>query len=146
MDPLQFLVPLGWIEVVGPVLPFAILVLALANMATRHLAHAQHVDQAESSDSVDRYLPHVFTNVGLVLLSSLFTLYQATGGVLLTTFAVTVLIADVFEFEARNLEARNDMTIERPKSAIVASSLVLLYAVYYVLTALNATFWSSLFA
>lgn len=145
MDPLQFLVPLGWIEVVGPVLPFAILVLALANLATRHLAHSRHVTQAESSDSVDQFLPHVFTNVGLVLLSSLFTLYHPTGGVLLTTFAITVLLADIFEFEARNLEARNDMTIERPKSAMVASSLVLLYAVYYVLTAVNATFWSVLF-
>ena len=146
MDPLQFLVPLGWLEVVGPMLPFAILVLALANLVTRHLAHSSHVEQAESADSLDQYLPHIITNVGLVLVCLLFTLVQPTGGAILSTIAVTMFIADLFEFEARNLEARNDMKIERPKSSLLASSIVVLYAFYYVLTVLGATFWGSLFA
>jgi membrane protein required for beta-lactamase induction len=146
MDPLQFLVPLDWLAVVGPALPFAILVLALANVATRHRAHATHVEQAADADSVDRYFPHVFTTVGLVLMSFLFTLVQPTGGAIISIVAATVLLADVFEFEARNVEARNELEIERPKSSIAASSIVVIYAVYYSLVALDATFWSGLFA
>ncbi|GAB6879001.1 hypothetical protein JCM17823_12750 [Halorubrum gandharaense] len=141
MDPLQFLVPLDWIEVVGPILPFAILVMALANLATRHLAHKQHVEQAEAGDSVDQFTPHVFTNVGLLLLSLLFTLDSPTGGVILSLLVVTMLVADLFEFEARNVEARNDMTVELPKSALVSSGLVVLYAVYYALFFVVADFW-----
>ncbi|MFC6614962.1 hypothetical protein ACFQAS_08380 [Halopenitus salinus] len=146
MDPLQFLVPLGWLSVVGPAIPFAILTLAVANVATRHRAHTKHVEQAADSDSVDQYLPHVFTNFGLVLVSFLFTLINPTGGAIISVIAVTILVADLFEHEARNVEARNEMEIEKPKSTIAASSLVLIYAIYYVLHALNATFWSGLFA
>lgn len=141
MDPLQFLVPLDWLSVVGPVLPFAILTMAIANLATRHLAHRQHVEQAENGDSVERYTLHSFTNVGLILLSFLFTLEQQTGGVILSVIVVTMVLADLFEFEARNVEARNDMTVESPKSAIVASSLVLLYAGYYALFFVVAPLW-----
>ncbi|MFA9517655.1 hypothetical protein ACERIT_10630 [Halopenitus sp. H-Gu1] len=146
MDPLQFLVPLGWLEIVGPALPFAILTLAVVNIATRHRAHAKHVEQAADSDSVEQYFPHVFSTVGLVLVSFLFTLVQPTGGAIISVIAVTILVADLFEFEARNVEARNEMDIEKPKSAIAASSLVVIYALYYVLVTIEATFWSGLFA
>lgn len=146
MDPLQFLVPLGWIEVIGPMLPFAIIVLALANMATRHLAHGKHVEQAQERDEVDQYFPHVFTNVGLLLTSLLFTLENITGGAILSVIVLTMVIADLFEFEARNVEARNNMTVERPKSAIATSALVLVWTVYYTLVAANLQFWRALFA
>lgn len=142
MDPLQFLIPLGWMEAVGPVLPFAILVMAIANVVTRHLAHDHHVEQGRNADSVEQFTPHAFTNVGLVLLCFLFTIHAPTGGTILSMFAVTMFIADLFEFEARNVEARNDMTIEAPKSAIVASGFVLLYAAYYALWFLVAPLWS----
>jgi tryptophan-rich sensory protein len=145
MDPLQFLVPLGWIEVVGPVLPFAILVLAVANVITRHLAHSQHVDQAAERDEVDQYVPHAFTNVGLLLVCLLFTLHNITGGAILSVIVLTMVIADLFEFEARNVEARNDMTVEKPKSAIVTSALVLVWTAYYVLVAANLPIWEAVF-
>lgn len=145
MDPLQFLVPFDWLDVIGPVLPLAILVLALANVGTRLLAHREHRDQAEDADELDRYAPHTFTTVGLVFLSFLLIFHRPTGGTLLSLVAVTLLVADFFEFEARNVEARNDMVIERPKSAMAASVLVLIYAVYYSLVTLNLTFWQVLF-
>ncbi|WP_418282410.1 DUF7313 family protein [Halorubrum sp. DTA98] len=133
MDPLQFLVPLDWLTVVGPMLPFAILVMAVANLATRHVQHKRHVDQGRTGDDVDRFTPHAFTNIGLVLLTFLYTLQAPVGGTILGVLVVTMLIADLFELEARSVEARNDMPIEAPKSAIVASALVVLYAAYYAL-------------
>ncbi|SEH40027.1 hypothetical protein SAMN05192561_101581 [Halopenitus malekzadehii] len=146
MDPLQFLVPLDWLAVVGPALPFAILVLSLANVATRRRAHTKHVEQAADGDSVDRYFPHVFTTIGLVLVSFLFTLVQPTGGAIISMVAATVLLTDAFEFEARNVEARNELEIERPKSSIAIVPIVIVFALYYSLVALNATFWSGLLA
>lgn len=142
MDPLQFLVPFGWLSAVGPALPYAILVMAIANMGTRHLAHRRHVEQAKEGDAVEQYGPHTVTNFGLALLSFLFAVHQPTGGTILSFLVVTMIIADLFEFEARNVEARNDMTVEAPKSAIVTSGLVLLYASYYSLFFLVEGFWN----
>jgi len=142
MDPLQFLIPFGWVSAVGPVLPFAIFAMAVANLATRHFAHKRHVEQAKVGDSVEQYGPHVFTNFGLVTLSFVFTLHAPTGGAILSILAVTLLLADLFEFESRNVEARNDMTLEAPKSSIATSGLVLLYAAYYAFFFVIADFWN----
>ena len=144
MDPLQFLVPLGWLAAVGPALPYAILVMAVANLATRHLEYRQHVEQAADRDSVDQYTPHAFTNVGLLLLSLLFTVSAPVSGTILSIVVITMVIADLFEFEARNVEARNDIRIEAPKSAIAASLLVLLYAAYYALFFLVSDVWNQI--
>ena len=144
MDPLQFLVPLGWLAAVGPALPYAILVMAVANLATRHLEYRQHVEQAADRDSVDQYTPHAFTNVGLLLLSLLFTVSAPVSGTILSIVVITMVIADLFEFEARNVEARNDIRIEAPKSAIAASLLVLLYAGYYALFFLVSDVWNQI--
>ncbi len=146
MDPLQFLIPLDWLAVVGPILPFAILVMAFANLATRHLAHRRHIEQGTDGDQVEQYTPHAFTNIGLIVLSFLFALDAPTGGTVLAILVVTMLMADLFEFEARNVEARNDMTIEAPKSAIVASALVTFYAAYYALFFLVAPLWGAVVA
>ena len=141
MDPLQFLVPLGWLSAVGPVLPYAILTMAVANLATRHIAHRRHVEQGTDGDSVEPYTPHAFTNIGLVLLSFLFVLDAPVSGVILSVLVITMLIADLFELEARNVEARNDMPIEAPKSSIAASLLVLVFASYSALWFLVAGLW-----
>ena len=127
----QFLVPLGWLAVVGPILPFAILTMVAVNAVTRLLAHRQHVRQAREGDAVERHTLHDVTTVGLVLLCFLFAVHRPVGGALLSTVAVTVFLADLFEFEARNVEARNDLSIERPKGAMAASAILLLFAAYY---------------
>ncbi len=141
MSLLQFLVPFEWIEVIGPILPFAILVLGVANLVTRYLAYQTHVQQAKTADEVERYSPNSVTGIGLVFLSLVLTPYQPTGGTVLSILTITMLMADLFEFEARNVEARNEMTVERPKSALFASVLVLLYAGYYSLFFLIRPFW-----
>ena len=142
MDPLQFLIPLGWLSAVGPVLPYAILVMAVANLATRHVAYRRHVEQGNSGDSVEPYTPHAFTNIGVLLLSLLFVLDAPVSGVILSVLVITMVVADLFELEARNVEARNDMPIEAPKSSIAASLLVLVFAAYYALFFLVAGIWN----
>jgi len=142
MDPLQFLVPLGWLSAVGPVLPYAIFVMTVANLATRHLAHRRHVEQGQDADSVDAYDPHVFTNVGLVLLSFLFILDSPVSGTILSILVLAMFIADFFELEARNVEARNDMEIEAPKSSIAASLIVLVWSSYYALFFVIEGIWN----
>jgi len=134
MYPLQFLVPLGWIETIGPMLPIAILTLAVGNIITRLLSHRTHRQQVEKADDgLSRYPPHVFTTTGLVILGLLFTVYRPTSGMILMLPVIGVFITDFFEFESRAVEARNDMTFERPKAGIAISLLVLVYAAYYSL-------------
>lgn len=131
MQPLQFLVPLDPIEAVGSMLPHIVLVLVLVNMATRHLSHRRHRKQAdEGDDAVSRFLPHSLANVALVLASFAYMVYEPHGGMVMSVLVVSMFLADFFEFESRKVEARNDMTIERPKGAIGASLVVLLYAAY----------------
>ena len=44
---------------------------------------------------------------------------------------IGVFITDFFEYESREVEARNDLEFERPKAGIAVSLLVLVYAAYY---------------
>lgn len=142
MDPLQFLVPLGWLDAIGAFLPFAIFVLVVANAITRHLAHRDHKRSADGDDEdVSRYLPHTVANVALVVLGFLYVIHHPHGGAILTTLLVTMFVADLFEFEARKVEARNGMSIERPKAAITAWGLALLYAAYQAFFGFVAPLW-----
>lgn len=133
MHALQFLVPLGWIETIGPMLPIAILTLAVGNIITRLLSHRTHKQQLEAGDdaALSRYPPHVFTTNGLVILGLVFTLYRPTSGMILMIPVIGVFITDFFEYESREVEARNDLEFERPKAGIAVSLLVLVYAAYY---------------
>lgn len=148
MDPLQFLVPLGWVDSIGEFLPIAILVVAIGNMLTRFLAHRVHRSQAEEGDdsAIEPYLPHVVSNFALVFLVFAFMLYRPVSGAIMTLPVVAAFIADLFEFESRKVEARNRMSIEWPKSSIVASLFVVLYAGYYGLQFLYSPYVDSIFA
>ncbi|TQQ82723.1 hypothetical protein EGH24_04560 [Halonotius terrestris] len=149
MHPLQFLVPLGWIETIGPILPIALFVLAVANVGTRLLSHRQHEQQAAEGDddeALDRYAPHVFTNTGLVTMGMLFTLYRPTSGMIFMIPVIGLFVTDFFEFESRLVEARNDMELERPKAGIAISLLVVVYAAYYGLEFLYSPYLDLIFA
>ena len=149
MDPLQFLVPLDWIEAVGPIIPVAILVVVLVNLGTRFMSYRAHARQAEAGDddeAVARYLPHTITNIALLLLGFLFILYRPVSGMIMTIPIVGLFIVDFFELEARQVEARNDFAIELPKAAIFTSSIVLIYALYYGLRFLYGPYVDLIFA
>ncbi|KAB1189086.1 MULTISPECIES: hypothetical protein [Haloferax] len=143
MQPLQFLVPLDQLAAVEPVIPFAILALVLANFATRFLAHRSHVKQAEDgADELSRYLPHSITSGGLVLVSFVFLLFEPHGGMVMSVLVVGMFLTDFFEFESRNVEARNDRPLERPNGALTAAVFVLLYAAYQSLFFLIEGAWN----
>lgn len=146
MEPLQFLVPIGRLEAVEGLIPYAALVLVLANMVTRKLAHRTYVQQAKQGGdgAISRYVPHSIATIALVLVSFAYLVVAPHGGMVLSVLVLGMVLADFFEFEARQVEARNDMTIESPKSSLVASVLVLLYAAYQSLFFLVQPFWTQI--
>ncbi|MEF8775935.1 MAG: hypothetical protein V5A43_05475 [Haloarculaceae archaeon] len=110
-----------------------ILGLVVLNLVTRHLAHRRHKRQAdEGAAAVSRHPLHEVINVALVLATLYYTTLAHHAGVVMTMFVLGLFITDAFEFEARKVEARREIPLDRPNGAIVASSLVLLYAAYQV--------------
>lgn len=147
MQPLQFLVPLGFLEAVEPYITTVILVLVLANMVTRLLAHRQHVSQAQDGDgdeALSRSGAHTATTVLLVLSSMAYMVVHPHGGMVMTVLVVGMFLSDFFEFESRKVEARNELPIERPKSALVVSLVVLLYAAFQSLFVYVQGYWNLL--
>ena len=136
MTPLEFLVPLGALESVAGALPYVILVLVVGSFLTRHRAHQTHKRAAsEGVEAVERYTPHTVLLLLLVLACFLYMVTHPHGGMVLSVLVVGMVLADFFEFEARLVEVRNNMELEAPKSAIAASALTLLYALY------QSVFW-----
>lgn len=131
MTPLQFAVPVGALESVAGELPYVILALLLASFATRHLRHSRHERAAEQdADTLSRYVPHVVVSALLVLSCFLYMIVEPHAGMVISVLVTGTVLADFFEFEARMVELRNNLGIERPKAAIAASVLSLLYALY----------------
>ncbi|MFB6301747.1 MAG: hypothetical protein ABEH78_02625 [Haloferacaceae archaeon] len=144
MDPLQFLVPVGALEAASPVITYGLLLLALANMGTRYAAHEQYASQAEDgAEAISRHVPHVVTSFLLVLFAFAFTVIEPHGGIVASVLVVGTLVADFFEFESRKVEARNGMEIERPKSALVGSMIVLAYVAYQSLFFVIQPVWNA---
>jgi hypothetical protein len=145
MEPLQFLVPVGRLEAVAGLIPYAALVLVVANMVTRKLAHRSYVRQADEGDEpISRYRPHVVVSFLLVFVSLAYLVVAPHAGMVLSVLVVGTMLADLFEFEARQVEVRNGMTVESPKSAVVGSTLVLLYAAYQSLFFLIQPYWAQI--
>ncbi|WP_318566746.1 DUF7313 family protein [Salinigranum marinum] len=146
MQPLQFLVPLDPLVAAESIIPFVVLALVVANMVTRLLAHRTHVRQAEEGDDelVSRYTPHTVTTVLLILTSFAFLIVAPHGGMVMSVLVLGVFLADFFEFESRKVEARNEMTIERPKAALTASFVALLYAGFQSLFFVVEPIWTAI--
>jgi len=131
MTPLQFVVPVGALESVAGALPYVILALVLVTLVTRHLAHTAHERAAdEGAEALSRYTPHVALSAVLVLACLTYMVVEPHSGMVISVLVIGMVIADFFEFEARLVEARNNMELEAPKSAIAASFVALLYALY----------------
>jgi hypothetical protein len=111
-----------------------ILALVLVNMVTRFLAQRRYVDQYEDggAEAISRWIPHEVTNVVLVLAAFYFMTVHHHGGLVTSVLVVGMVIADFFEFESRKVEARRDLSLDRPKAAIGAWMLALLYAIFQV--------------
>ncbi|UIP00676.1 hypothetical protein Hbl1158_04775 [Halobaculum sp. CBA1158] len=146
-SPLEFLVPLGALESVAGVLPYVILVVVLANIGTRLLAQWNFERAAEEGDgdeALSRYLPHEATNFLMMALAFAFMIVEPHGGMVLSVLVVGTVVADFFEYESRRVEARNDMALDKPKGAIVASGLVVVYAGYQAFFFLIEPLWGQI--
>jgi hypothetical protein len=145
MQPLQFLVPLDPLADYERLLAVAAFVLVLVNMGTRLLSHRKHREAVENGgEDLDWYGPHIVASLLLFLVSLLFMIVAPHGGMVLSVLVLGTVIADFFEHEARNVEARNAMSLERPKAGLVASVFVLMYAGYQALFFLIKPLWSAI--
>ena len=146
-SPLEFLVPLGALESVAEVLPFVILAVVFVNLGTRFLAQRSYVraaDEGDDDEAMSRYLPHEIVSFLLIALSFAFMVVEPHGGMVLSVLVIGMVVADFFEYEARRVEARNDMEMDRPNSALVASALVVAYAGYQSLFFVVAPVWNAI--
>lgn len=132
--------------IVGPQIEHVLLVLALANVAARAVAHRTTVRQAETGgvEAIERHPALVGTNILLVFGVFYYTTLHYHAGVVISTLVLGMVLTDFFEFEARRVEARQDLPIERPKGAIAASLLVVSYAAYLSLFFLVRPYWTQI--
>lgn len=144
MQPLQFAVPIEGLEAVAGVLPHIVLVFVLITMATRLLAHRRHRQAvAEGTESLSRFYPHWLLMGLLTMVSFAYLIVSPHDGTITSMFVLATFIADFFEFESRNVEARNGLKIERPKGALTATTFLLLYAAYQSLFFVIAPYWDA---
>jgi hypothetical protein len=126
----------------APVIEFVLLVLVVANLGTRLLAHRSHVQQAEAgAESLSRHWLHEASNIVLVLGSFYYLSVHHHAGMVLSVIVLATVIADFFEFEGRQVELRQGWDLDRPKGAIIASMIALAYAAFQSLFFLVKPFW-----
>jgi hypothetical protein len=136
---------LGPIDLLAPYVEYVVLGLVVVNVVTRLVAHRSHKRQAERGpEAVSRHPVHELSNVALLLGSFYFMTVQYTAGMVLSVLVLGLVIADFFEFEARKVEARTDEPLDRPKSALAASVLVLAYALFQSVFFLVEPIWSNI--
>jgi len=145
MDTLQFLVPLGWIETVGPIIPIALLMLVIANIGTRIIENRMQASQIEAGEEVTRHPLNTFVTMGIVTLGFLFIVYRPISGMIMMLPIIGLFIADIFEFEGRRVEADNDLQLEWPKATLFSLGLALIYASYYAMAPLYGPYVDLLF-
>ncbi|MFD1589239.1 hypothetical protein ACFR9U_19855 [Halorientalis brevis] len=132
--------------VLGGQIEYVLLALAVVNIGTRAYQHRKHVKQADEggAEAVSRSPLHVASNLALVLAAFYYTTLHYHGGMVASALVVGLFLTDFFEFESRKVEARRGIPIERPKGAIAASILALMYVSYQSLFFLIKPIWSAI--
>lgn len=126
---------------IAPVLIYVILALVVVNMVSRAVEHKQIANAADDgAEAVSRSLLRVVTNILLVVAAFYLMTVERHAGMIISVLALTIFIADLFEFESRKVEARQDWDMDMPWSSIGASVLVLMYVTYQILEILFP-FW-----
>ena len=127
------------------VIEYVLLGLLVVNMAVRGWEYSQHVSQAEEggADAIERNAARVATNFLLIVGSFYYLTVHHHGGLVFSVLVLGLFLTDLFEFEARKVEARRGIEIEAPKGAIAASFLALLYIAYQSVFFLVAPFWNA---
>lgn len=132
--------------IIGPQIEYVLFVLAVVNVGARAVGHRTTVRQAETggAEAIKRHPVLLGTNLLLVLAVFYYTTLNYHSGIVLSTLVLGMVLSDFFEFEARKVEARQELPIERPKGAMVASLFVLLYAGYLSLFFVIQPYWSQI--
>lgn len=144
MDPATMFGPLDAIltsEVFGvELVKYLLVVLVLANMATRALAYQRNVSEAEDDDveTASRHPLHAASTVALILATFYYTTYEQHGGIVLSVLVLGMFITDFFEFETRSVDLRKGDAVRRPNGALTASLLVLAYATFQLANEFDA--------
>ncbi|WP_049970969.1 DUF7313 family protein [Haladaptatus cibarius] len=143
---MQALSLLGPLDVLEPYVEFIVLGLVLVNMGTRMLAFRNYRKQARDDDreTIDRWVPHELSNVLLVLASFYFLTLQHHGGMVLSMLVLGLFITDFFEVEARSVEMRRGVPLDKPKAAVTASFVVFLYAAYQSVFSVIEPLWNAI--
>ncbi|GAB3030618.1 DUF7313 family protein [Natronobiforma cellulositropha] len=125
------------------IIEFILLGLVIVNLAIRWVAHRNLVIAARNGgvDAISRSLALDVTNLLMILGAFYYITVHVHGGVVFTFLVIGLLVADFFEFEARLVEARTEVPLERPKGALFASTLVFIYIAYQSLFFLVQPFW-----
>ncbi|WP_340100770.1 DUF7313 family protein [Salinibaculum salinum] len=111
-----------------------LLALVVLNFVTRKIAHDRHVAQADDgAEAVSRFVPHEAINVVLLVGAFYYMTVSYHPGFVLSSLVIGLVLTDFFEFEARKAEARRGVSLERPKGALAAATIVLAYAAYQTL-------------
>lgn len=117
------------------VILYVLLGLVVLNAITRMIGHRRIRRQSESDgvEAVTRFVPHTVANALLFVGAVYYTTVSLGAGIILTFFVVAMIVADVFEFEARLVDIRNDREFDLPKGAITAWAIVAIYVAYRAL-------------
>jgi len=130
--------------VLAPVIGYVLLVLIVLNMVGRGLEYERIADQAEEgADAISRHPLRVGTNFLLVVGAFYYLTVARHAGMIVSLLVVGLFLTDVFEFEARKVEARQGLDIDRPWGAIGASAVAMLYIAYQTLFFLVKPYWTA---
>jgi hypothetical protein len=132
--------------VLGPYIEYVLLVLLVVNIGARALEYERIKSQVADggADAVSRHPIRVGTNVLLLVGSFYYMTVHHHGGLVFSVIVLGLFLTDLFEFESRKVEARREIDIERPKGAIAASILALMYIGYQTLFFIIKPVWSSI--
>ena len=148
MQPLSLFGPIDTVLGSGdhPLILYVLLLLAIANVVTRAIAHRSNVTDARDrgADAIGQHRAHVASTVLLILASFYLMTVELHAGVVLSVLVVGMFVTDLFELEALRVEARNDRSLSRPNGAIAASVVVLLYTAYLSVFFVIAPVWNAI--
>ncbi|MFC6797656.1 MULTISPECIES: hypothetical protein [unclassified Haladaptatus] len=132
--------------ILAPIIPFVVLGLLVANMVTRVLAHRSYVKQNNEggAESITRSTVHTATTFLLILATFYYLTVDSYAGLVSGVLILGMVVSDFFEFEARLVEARREVPLDTPKSAIAASVLALLYVAFQTLFFIVEPFWQAI--
>lgn len=130
----------------GPFIEYVLLALLVVNIGARALEYGQIKSQVsdDGSEAVSRHPLRVGTNFLLLVGAFYYMTVHHHGGMVFSVLVLGLFLTDLFEFESRKVEARREIDLERPKGAIAASMLALLYIAYQTLFFVIAPVWNGI--